>query len=132
MCNWHCLITDQSKSLAWYLLSAMNYLSILHNQKLHFTQKLWIKIIFITIFFISDESDKLDNDAETTIVGYTWFCFKITKHSGSDRHTVGHALRDLEYASTEQQGTLLIMSLELNMTENDLILIIIVNLSTKF
>ena len=38
-------------------------------------------------------------------------------------------LRDLEYASTEQQGTLLIMYLELNMTENDLIN---VNLSTKF
>ena len=38
-------------------------------------------------------------------------------------------LRDLEYAITEQQGTLLVMSLELNMTENDFIS---VNLSTKF
>ena len=38
-------------------------------------------------------------------------------------------LRDLEYVNTEQQGTLLIMSLELNTTENDLI---IVNLTTKF
>ena len=28
-------------------------------------------------------------------------------------------LRDLEYASTEQQGTLLIKSLELNMRENE-------------
>ena len=38
-------------------------------------------------------------------------------------------LRDLEYASIEQQGTLLMMSLELNMTENDLIS---VNLRTNF
>ena len=120
-------LTNQNPWFGAFFLQSIIFLCCI-NQKLHFTQKLWIKIIFMTIFFISDEwqLDKI-------------WCSSNHKSSAHDfaskwpkiliRPSHCWPLRDLEYASPEQQGTLLIMSLELNMTENNLIS---VNLSTKF
>ena len=113
---WHCLITDQSKSLVWYLFSAIvahktkNFISLrmdknyFHDYFLHFW---WV--------IIRQWCRNQNSSAH-------YFVSKLLNILIRPSQCWPQWVRDLEYAITEQQGKLLMMSLELNMTENDLIL----------